>query len=400
MNNEKIKKAYYDPKSGFVGIDKLFKRLKELGIKREEIVSALQDQELYQLTRQPKQRHQNIIIENPGEQWAGDLVDMTNYKRWNKGYGWILNVIDMYSRYVFSEPLINKGNKTVEEGMRKILERAKKEKIKLPWRILTDNGKEFTSKEWTKLLNETDITPVYTKPFSPQTNGAVERFNQTLKRMLYKYFTAGDTFTWYDVLNEFVENYNSAPHRALPQGITPKTALDPVNREKMFQHIYDYKYNPAITNQKNMPIGEKVRIIKDRLTFQKSYGENYDQKEYIIIAMNHGITGIQYDDYKLKRVDNGEILKGRFLISDLIPIKKNEKPQLERAVKKINRQEKQKMITIARKMQRNEDILEQGRKEDYITAVNTIMNNPLNKPVSKMTRARTQPIASRTRSKK
>lgn len=47
-------------------------------------------------------------------------------------------------------------------------------------RVLTDNGPAYKSRLWRQSLHDQGITPKYTRPYRPQTNGKVERFHRTL----------------------------------------------------------------------------------------------------------------------------------------------------------------------------------------------------------------------------
>ena len=47
-------------------------------------------------------------------------------------------------------------------------------------RVLTDNGSCYRSHRWTAACRQLAITPKRTRPYRPQTNGKVERFNRTL----------------------------------------------------------------------------------------------------------------------------------------------------------------------------------------------------------------------------
>lgn len=47
-------------------------------------------------------------------------------------------------------------------------------------RVLTDNGKGYTSNAWRDLCADLDLTHTKTRFYTPQTNGKVERFNRTL----------------------------------------------------------------------------------------------------------------------------------------------------------------------------------------------------------------------------
>ena len=59
-------------------------------------------------------------------------------------------------------------------------------------RILTDNGKEYTThwvnghREYEKFLEQNCIRHIKIKPKTPQGNGMVERFNRTLLEEFYQ----------------------------------------------------------------------------------------------------------------------------------------------------------------------------------------------------------------------
>lgn len=57
----------------------------------------------------------------------------------------------------------------------------------IPDEILTDQGTNFTFKLMQLFQKLLGITAIKTTPYHPQTHGLVERFNQTLKRMLQKF---------------------------------------------------------------------------------------------------------------------------------------------------------------------------------------------------------------------
>jgi transposase InsO family protein len=48
-------------------------------------------------------------------------------------------------------------------------------------RVMTDNGSCYRSKQFRSLLASAGIKHIRTRPYRPQTNGKVERFNLTLK---------------------------------------------------------------------------------------------------------------------------------------------------------------------------------------------------------------------------
>ena len=47
-------------------------------------------------------------------------------------------------------------------------------------RVLSDNGSAYRSHLWRDTCESLTITPKYTRPYRPQTNGKVERFRRTM----------------------------------------------------------------------------------------------------------------------------------------------------------------------------------------------------------------------------
>lgn len=70
-------------------------------------------------------------------------------------------------------------------------------RVGLPQEILTDRGTNFTSK-LLKQVYQLRIRGLKTTPYHPETDGLVERFNQTLVQMLHKFVcdTGSDWDQW------------------------------------------------------------------------------------------------------------------------------------------------------------------------------------------------------------
>ena len=59
-------------------------------------------------------------------------------------------------------------------------------RVGLPKKILTHQGTNVTSQLLAELYRLLGVKTIQTSPYHPQTDGLVERFNQTLKEMLRK----------------------------------------------------------------------------------------------------------------------------------------------------------------------------------------------------------------------
>ena len=83
-------------------------------------------------------------------------------------------------------------------------------RVGIPSEILTDQGSNFTSKLLSELYRLLKIQGVRTSPYHPQSDGLVERFNQTLKMMLRKVVTK-EGKDWDKLLPYVLFTYREVP---------------------------------------------------------------------------------------------------------------------------------------------------------------------------------------------
>ena len=96
----------------------------------------------------------------------------------NGGRRYFLLLMDDYSRYMWLQLLTSKDEAAAVIKKFKICAEAESGK-KL--RVLrTDHGGEFTSVEFTTYCADRGVVRHHTMPYSPQQNGMVERWNQTV----------------------------------------------------------------------------------------------------------------------------------------------------------------------------------------------------------------------------
>lgn len=93
------------------------------------------------------------------------------------GYDFIHSAVDDNSRVAYSEVLSDEKKETAAAFWRRAETWFRLHGIVVK-RVLTDNGGCYRSKEFNEALG--DIVHKFTRPYRPQTNGKVERFNRTL----------------------------------------------------------------------------------------------------------------------------------------------------------------------------------------------------------------------------
>src|SRR5215468_9978816 len=107
---------------------------------------------------------------------------MSPYSRVNKGFKYILNVINCFSKKAFARPLKTKSAKDVTMGMEEILK-----EIGTPIdHIQSDDGKEFFNALFKDLMNKYNINHYST--YSDLKASIVERFNRTIKSRMFLFF--------------------------------------------------------------------------------------------------------------------------------------------------------------------------------------------------------------------
>ncbi|RZT84804.1 transposase IS481 family protein [Pseudonocardia sediminis] len=95
------------------------------------------------------------------------------------GYSYLHNAVDDHSRLAYTEVLPDERAETAVAFWARAQAFFTASGISVS-RVLTDNGACYRSHPWRDLLRDNDIVHKRTRPYRPQTNGKVERFNRTL----------------------------------------------------------------------------------------------------------------------------------------------------------------------------------------------------------------------------
>jgi Integrase core domain len=224
-----------------------------------------------------------------------------NYQ--NKGFRYMLNVIDTFSRYAWSIPLKDKKGLTVVKAFKQIV----KQSGRICKHIWVDKGKEFYNKNMDEWLQENNINRYST--YGEHKSAVVERFNRTLKEIMWKRFTAENTRNWIDMLDKLLHEYNNRRHSTI--GMTPVKASLKENEMKVIQtNINKIKVIPL--SKPKFKVGDKVRMSRVKGIFEKGYLPNWSEEVYTIekVKKTTPITYIIKDSL-------GEVIQGSFYNEEL-----------------------------------------------------------------------------------
>jgi len=201
------------------------------------------------------------------------------------GASYVLLFIDDFSRYTTIYTIKQKSEVIIHFQHFKVKwENQLSLRIK---RFRSDGGGEYSSKAFTKLLDDSGIVREQTAPYSPEQNGVSERANRTIiGRAKAMIFGAGLTDElWGEAVHTAVYLKNGIPTSALEKGMTPHevfTGERPRLADLMpfgakgFKHIpkelrTKWKPNsvPSIftgyggTNQYRVMVNQRIHITRD-----------------------------------------------------------------------------------------------------------------------------------------
>lgn len=118
------------------------------------------------------------IPDGGGHKVHGRAAGVRIKKQSKPGYAFIHNAVDDHSRLAYSEILTDERKETAAEFWLRANSYFTDCGI-IVKRVLTDNGSCYRSHAFAAALGE-DIKHKRTRPYTPQTNGKVERFNRTM----------------------------------------------------------------------------------------------------------------------------------------------------------------------------------------------------------------------------
>ena len=203
--------------------------------------------------------------------WSLDILDLKDYgPENNRGYRYVLVIIDNFSKFGWTIPLKNKKAQTKKDSFENIFKSSKRS----PNLLQGDRDRAFFNNIFQDFLNKNNIK-LYSRNSSVRAVFA-ERFNRTIRDLLKKIvFEQGDG-KWIDILPTITKQYNNRIHSS--------TKLTPIQASLKKNEGYVYK-NLLDKRKKIKPkyeIGDLVRTADLKKLFSKSDTTNWSYKLYKI----------------------------------------------------------------------------------------------------------------------
>ena len=303
-----LRGLYYTPglPTSYGGFRRLYTEAKRVNsaVTREQVREWLLAQDTYTLHRRARKKlsaEPRVYVKGIDEQWSMDLCDVSNVSSVNDDCNFILTCVDVFSKWGSAEGVRRKSGPVVTRAMEALFARTERR----PQRIETDQGKEFWNRQFRGLCSREGIHHFSTQ--SSNKAATVERFNRSLKELMYKHFTAQSSARWIEVLPQLLETYNHRYHRSI--GMSPSSVSGGSVEEQVYRRLYGQKPKRGQLYR----VGDMVRISKKKHVFEKGYLPNWTEEVFKVrsVVSNHRPHRYELEDMA------GEVIKGYFAPEEL-----------------------------------------------------------------------------------
>lgn len=246
------------------------------------------------------------------------MKDPSTMVRANRGFQYILIVMDIFSRKIWARPLKKKDAASVKSELRSIFDQM------MPFhkqaRFVIDRGTEFLNLSVLEMINSYGL-----KVTHPSDGHAshIERANLSLQRIIYqKMEQRGGVRKWLDFLQTAVNIMNDRHHRIIK--MSPNDAEVPRNRLKVNYAMALYRQKALDKGYKNrnkespFKVGDRVRIIKEKKVFSRGYMQTFTTE---VFKVKKVLKKLPVTMYTLQEWDESEEVEGNFYAEELSLVK-------------------------------------------------------------------------------
>ena len=335
MDLEKYYKKYNFPASST-----FIKQLKNEGIKttKQEIdkfIGNRVEQQKTIIKNERKKTLGKIVAYRPLSLIQMDIYVMAKYVKDNKGYKYILCMIDVFTRKVWAYKMKKKDNKNVQDSFKKFISDSNIKEY-TPTILMSDNDSTFINKSFHEILEKNQIIHQPNILDDHHALGLIDRFARTLKMILTRLFLQTKSTNWINYLDEIIKNYNNNGHSAIDY-IAPNEVFfepygsislkSPSTLKKNFETIYNINYEKSLFNISisDIDVNDKVRI-KIKGQFRKGTEARYTDEVYTVKKVKGNAVTL----------DNDEVYKR----SSLLIVPKTTVTDEQNVIVKVNKQNK------------------------------------------------------------
>jgi hypothetical protein len=179
-----------------------------------------------------------------------------------------------------------------------------------PRHLHTDRGLEFYGGKIQNFFKSRGINHYSTLNFDTKAS-VVERFNKTLKGLMYRYFTYKNTNRYVDVLDKLLVNYNKTWHSSIK--MTPLKATK--NAVEAFENLFPEAVR-SVKAPTKLRVGDYVRMLFKPDKFRRGFQVQWTEEIFKIVKVERPSL---YRAFPLFGVEdlNGESIQGTFYAPEL-----------------------------------------------------------------------------------
>jgi hypothetical protein len=231
--------------------------------------------------RQYKFDRRGVIANEINDIWTFDLVDMSSRRA-----GYILNVVDVFSRKAGSYRISTKKKESIKYGLQEIFRMFEAK----PNKIWSDMESALISlKPW---LDSQNIELYHTQNSYHGVNThsvpIVERFNRSMRDyMMQTVKTEKPNQNYLQLTNktikDFIPLYNNRVHSTL--GVTPNEVYDGNIDSKEIKQTHIENYTKPRKNINILSVGQKVLVAKSKEIITSKFDPKYYKDVATIIEV-------------------------------------------------------------------------------------------------------------------
>jgi hypothetical protein len=283
----KILKDNHDtPIAGHPGIKRMLSRIKASYYwksMRSDIETYVKNCKLCQVNKPLRTSNKAPMVitstsTRPFERLALDIVG-TLPEAGFQNFRFILTLQDDLTKFTCAYPMITSTSDEIARNLIHFISL-----FGFPKTILTDLGTCFTSELFKQVTDICKIKSIFTTPYHPQTNGALERSHATLKEYL-KSFVNENQNDWHCYLATAILSYNTTPHCTTQftpfellygyKPVIPSSLYESNDSNTYHEYIRALQYRMKFSREKAVE-----NIIKSKESSKQYYDESTRKHSY------------------------------------------------------------------------------------------------------------------------
>jgi transposase InsO family protein len=232
----------------------------------------------------------------PSKPWSHLAVDHVGpFPMSDGGNKYILTIVDRYTRYAEGVPVADVSADTTAQAIIKyIICRYGMFDV-----LLSDRGPSFTSEIFKHVMQQFGVKHVKTTAYHPKSNGAIERFNKTLKKMLKLWVNRQHT-DWDALLPFALFAYNSSVHSTLKEtpfylnfARQPRAITDVLTNDDLLQRKTVHAYAHEVVERLKTVHEQVIDILQSVNNKRQQHIDDVDVDNDVITA---GDSVFLYDE--------------------------------------------------------------------------------------------------------